>query len=116
MFLLAVMVVAGCGSEPGPLRHTIDGDAARGLAALQTHGCGACHQIPGLRGPRGSVGPPLDHFADRVYIAGALRNDQRNLARWIQNPQAIEPGTAMPVLGVGERDALDIAAYLLSLR
>jgi cytochrome c1 len=32
--------------------------------------------------------------------------------RWIQDPQAIRPHTAMPNLHVGEEDARDIAAYL----
>jgi putative membrane protein len=114
--LLALMLVAGCRSEDGQRRPALEGDPARGVAALRAHGCGACHRIPGLRGPHGSVGSPLDRFADRIYIAGALPNDETNLARWIRNPQAIEPGTAMPALGVSERDALDIAAYLLSLR
>jgi putative membrane protein len=114
--LLAVMLVAGCGSESGRRRPALEGDPARGMAALQRHGCGACHRIPGVRGPHGSVGSPLDRFADRIYIAGALPNNETNLARWIRNPQAIEPGTAMPTLGVSEREALDIAAYLLSLR
>ena len=114
--LLTVMLVTGCGRESGPRRRTLEGDPARGMAALQTHGCGACHRIPGLRGPHGSVGSPLDRFGDRVYIAGALPNDEVNLARWIRDPQAIEPGTAMPALGVSERDAVDMAAYLLSLR
>jgi len=31
-------------------------------------------------------------------------------------PQSIEPGTAMPALGVSEARARDIAAYLYTLR
>jgi cytochrome c1 len=34
------------------------------------------------------------------------------LIKWIRNPQQIEPGTAMPDLGVSEDEAGDIAAYL----
>jgi len=30
------------------------------------------------------------------------------------DPQAIDPGNAMPAMGVSERDAIDISAYLLS--
>jgi cytochrome c1 len=36
------------------------------------------------------------------------------MRRWIQSPQAIAPGTAMPDLGVSEREAQAIAAYLLA--
>jgi len=36
--------------------------------------------------------------------------------RWIQNPPAIDSKTAMPFLGVSERDARDIAEYLYRLK
>jgi len=80
------------------------------------YGCGACHVIPGVTGATGMVGPPLDGWSRRVYIAGNLANTPENLVRWIRYPQAVEPGTAMPDLGVNEADARDIAAYLYSLR
>jgi cytochrome c1 len=35
--------------------------------------------------------------------------------RWLQNPQAIDPQSAMPDLGVKEKDARDIAAFLYTL-
>jgi cytochrome c1 len=62
------------------------------------------------------VGPPLTRFADRAYIAGQLPNDPQSLIRWIQDPQTVEPGTAMPDLGVGPEVARDMAAYLYSIR
>lgn len=62
------------------------------------------------------VGPPLTTFARRAYIAGQLPNQAENLIRWIQHPQAVEPGTAMPDLGVGPAVGRDMAAYLYSLR
>jgi cytochrome c1 len=52
----------------------------------------------------------------RSYIAGTLPNSQQDLARWIQHPQKIRPGTAMPELGVTSRDAEQIAQYLEELR
>ncbi len=58
------------------------------------------------------VGPPLNCFYQRGYIAGRLPNNQDNRIKWIRNPQQIEPGTAMPDMGVKEKDASDIAAYL----
>jgi cytochrome c1 len=62
------------------------------------------------------VGPPLTQFAMRAYIAGEVPNTERALIRWIMTPQSIEPGTAMPNLGVKEAQARDIAAYLYTLR
>jgi cytochrome c len=92
------------------------GDPDRGRVALDGFGCGACHLIPGIRGARGMVGPPLTMFARRAYIAGRLPNSPDNLVRWIQDPQAVDPETAMPDLDVVPAIAADMAAYLYTLR
>jgi cytochrome c len=77
------------------------------------YGCAGCHVISGVPGARGQAGPPLDDFAGRLYIAGALTSGPDNLAKWIVNPRAIDPNTAMPVTGIGEEEARVLAAYLL---
>lgn len=107
----------GC-SRPGSEIQTIvaGGDPGRGRTALDGFGCGTCHLIPGVTGAVGAVGPPLSRFAARAYIGGQLPNQPANLIRWIQNPQAVEPGTAMPDLGVTAAVARDMAAYLYTLR
>jgi len=92
------------------------GDPDRGEAAIGRYGCGACHQIPGIPGARGRVGPPLTGIAGRVYIAGRLSNTPPNMMLWIQHPQHVEPGTDMPEMGVTNRDVHDIAAYLYTLQ
>lgn len=92
------------------------GNPERGRQVLRDYGCEACHTIPGIHGANATVGPPLNAWADRRYIAGKLINTPDNLLRWIQYPQAIEPGTAMPNMGVTEQDARDMAAYLYTLR
>ena len=92
------------------------GDAARGRQYITTMGCGGCHDIKGIAGARGRVGPPLDGIASRSMIAGEAPNSPENMIRWIEDPQAIEPATAMPNLGVPEPVARDIAAYLYTLR
>jgi cytochrome c1 len=38
------------------------------------------------------------------------------MMRWIQHPQGIEPGTAMPNMNVSDSDARDITAFLYTLR
>jgi cytochrome c2 len=45
-----------------------------------------------------------------------LPNSPENMARWLREPQRYAPLTAMPDLGVTERDARDMAAYLATLR
>jgi cytochrome c1 len=116
----ALACVAACHSSNNPTRvpYAVDtgGDATRGAAAIAQYGCGACHTIPGIRGARGLVGPPLMWWSRRTFIAGELPNTPENLVNWIRNPQAIEPHTAMPALGVTDQQARDIAAYLYTLR
>jgi len=92
------------------------GDAKAGERALYQYLCATCHRIPGIVGASKHVGPPLDGMADRKYIAGVLPNTQENMIRWLRNPQRIDPLSAMPDLGVTEKDARDMAAYLSTLR
>ena len=108
-------VLAACSSSRTTIMHG-GGDADRGKEAIATYGCGACHSIPGVAGAHGQVGPPLDHWSRRVYIAGDVANTEDFLIRWIEVPEAIKPRTAMPTLGVTDGAARDIAAYLYSLR
>jgi cytochrome c oxidase assembly factor CtaG len=90
------------------------GDVERGKVAISAMGCGACHTIDGISGAHGEVGPPLSGVAHRSIIAGELANTPDNMVRWIRDPQAVEPNTAMPNLGINEQSARDIAAYLYS--
>jgi len=92
------------------------GDAERGAELIEVYGCPACHTIPGIRGADALVGPPLTGWVERAYIAGAVPNTPDNLLLWLQEPQQIEPGTAMPDMGITEQAARDIGAYLYTLR
>ena len=97
------------------VRALTGGDPEAGRAALARRPCGGCHQIPGVRGAAGKVGPPLSAFAGRAYIGGRLANTPDNLTAWIENPHNIDPQSAMPPMGVGEKEARDMAAYLYTL-
>ncbi|MGH8519641.1 MAG: c-type cytochrome, partial [Panacagrimonas sp.] len=91
-------------------------DAERGRRALNQYACVTCHAIPGVVGPNAPVGPPLAGIGARGFLGGVLPNSPENMVRWLRAPQEINPRTAMPDLGVTERDAADIAAYLGTLR
>jgi cytochrome c2 len=80
------------------------------------YACASCHRIPGITGPESPVGPPLEHIASRTILGGVIPNTPENMIRWIRAPQEVTPLTAMPDLGVSERDAVDIAAYLATLK
>jgi cytochrome c2 len=55
-------------------------------------------------------------MASRQYIAGLLRNTPENMVHWLRFPQKVVPGNAMPNLGISDRDARNIAAYLATLK
>ncbi|GIJ26404.1 hypothetical protein Vqi01_15660 [Micromonospora qiuiae] len=114
--LLSLLTASGCASTgPPPPPEVRTGQPERGAALIAQYGCGSCHTIPGIDRADGLVGPPLIRFGSRSYIAGELVNNADNLRHWISDPQAVEPGTAMPNLGVSPLDAQDIAAYLYTL-
>lgn len=114
----ACLVIAGCAHGQSPPGFSISegGNAQNGKALIVSKGCGACHVIPGVRGARGLVGPPLFFFGRRAIIAGELPNTPDNLVRWIKDPKTVEPGTAMPDLGLNDQQARDVAAYLYTLQ
>jgi len=106
----------GCANAEEQAARMTGGDPGRGKVVILKYGCHTCHSIPGVPGATGLVGPPLDRIGSRVYLAGQLSNTPENIMRWIRDPQAIAPGTAMPELGVTEQDGRDIAAYLYTLK
>jgi cytochrome c2 len=92
------------------------GHVDAGEVAIGRYGCGSCHEIPGIAGATGKVGPALGGIATRVEIAGMLANDPANMVAWLRHPQRILPGSGMPEMGVTEHDARDVAAYLYTLK
>ena len=92
------------------------GDQTRAPHILRRYGCTGCHAIRGVASPGGLVGPDLSDIGKRIYVAGVRPNTPRNLIEWIVDPASVKPQTAMPVTGITEPEARDVAAYLLSLR
>lgn len=115
--LILAVLLAGCAGSLNQRNYPeVDGDLILARQLIDEYGCSSCHTIPGVAGANATVGPPLDDWADRHFIAGSLENTPENLILWIRSPQSIEPGTAMPDMGVTGEDAQHIAAYLFSLR
>jgi cytochrome c2 len=109
-----LLLLFACNREQQPAAG--GGDLARGKEAIARYGCNTCHIIPGVTGPKGMVGPPLDHMASRSFIAGKFRNNPQTMTDWLQNPPKYDPQTAMPNLGVTAADSRDITAYLFTLK
>ena len=88
-------------------------EAARAL--VHENGCGTCHVIPGTPGADGRTGPPLTAMGRQVYVAGVLPNTPEALATFIADPQAVDPRSAMPRLGISPDEARLLAAYLYAV-
>jgi putative membrane protein len=113
--LVSIPALVACNAASPTASAMTGGEAARGPDAIRRYGCATCHVIPGVPGAIGSIGPPLGQVARRSYVAGSP-NAPEHLVRWLQHPRQVRPGTPMPEMGVTERDARDIAAFLYTLR
>lgn len=115
--LTLLFAAVACNRSETPTTQTVAiGDPARGKQIIEQYGCQTCHIIPGLTGGGGMLGPSLEHIAVRPMILEKVPLTPENLARYIVNPQALDPQSRMPPLGVSQPDARDAAAYLLTLK
>jgi cytochrome c2 len=86
---------------------------AAGEKLFTAKGCVGCHSLVAVDAPKGMIGPNLANVGARSYIgAGSFKNTDENLARWIQNPQAMKQGVLMPNLGVKPDEARSLVAFL----
>ncbi len=81
------------------------GSSAATPPALFTTVCQACHS---LAGTGGKVGPALDGVANRYT--------EERMDLWLKNPQAVKPGTAMPNLGLSDKDRTELTGWLMTLK
>lgn len=118
--LAAISLLGACQDDEPPLFPAdatgglrLHADADRGRRLIAERGCTACHTVPGVSGPASRVGPPLGAMARQAYVAGLLPNTPENLVRWLMDPPAVNPRTAMPDTGLQRAQAEDIAAFLM---
>jgi cytochrome c2 len=112
--IVTMLLATGCGQR-AHVDTIAGGDVERGRVVLEQFDCGACHEIPGVPGTQSRVGPPLAGFGKRAYVAGRFENSPEVVVRWLRDPPAMKPTTAMPALGLTEAQARDAMAYLYSL-
>ena len=92
------------------------GAAAAGAAYFVRRGCGQCHAVRGL-GVHGQIGPDLTHFASRSLMAGgALTTRPGDVVKWLQNPDAVKPGTHMPNFHLNDEQLRQLTAFLETLK
>ena len=87
-----------------------------GRRIFETTACINCHIVSGTVAD-GRFGPDLTHLMSRDTIAsGAAPNTPENLKTWIQEPDAIKPGSLMPAMKLNDHDLDALTAYLETLR
>lgn len=94
------------------------GSPSRGAEIYESH-CGACHSLDTNRvGPmhRGVFGRragavPGFHYTPALKTSGVVWTAQA-LDRWLSNPQAMVPGTAMGLRLSNAQDRADVIAFL----
>jgi cytochrome c oxidase subunit 2 len=94
-----------------PLPANEEGAAGRGRKVFQQYVCMNCHAVSGLS-TNGTAGPDLTHVAGRQTLGGGVvDNTSENLARWLENPQAIKPGCLMPGFNLTKQQARDLTVF-----
>lgn len=110
-------LLSGCtgGKATSPYSVAIGGTPQAGQQLIEHYKCGKCHTIPGIPHAHGVVGPPLNFMGSRTMIAGNIANTPSNMVQWVMSPKSLKPATAMPDLGLSEKQARNVVAYLESL-
>jgi cytochrome c2 len=107
MLLTVLAPLAACHGD-----HGHDHEHAEALIATY---CAACHTVPGVLEAHGRVGPSLAGIARQQIIAGHFANTPETMLHWLEHPQQMLPGDAMPEMGLTSEQARTIASYLYTL-
>jgi cytochrome c oxidase subunit 2 len=93
-----------------------DDSVSAGRNVFESTACINCHAVAGTAA-MGRFGPDLTHMMSRKTIAaGAAENTPEKLRLWIQNPDAIKPGSLMPAMKLSDADLDALVRYLETLR
>lgn len=96
---------------PACSQHEND-DRSNARRLITEVGCGSCHVIAGIDSADSRVGPSLNDYEKRSYIAGLVPNNEDNLVQFLMAPQSIHASTAMPDLGLSQDQARVISRYI----
>ena len=95
---------------------TVDEQVTAGRRVFETTSCVNCHAVAGTAAT-GRFGPDLTHLMSRRTIAsGAAENTRDNLREWIEQPDAIKPGSLMPAMKLSNGDLDALVSYMVTLQ
>ena len=93
-----------------------DASVESGRRVFESNACMNCHAV-GATPANGRFGPDLTHLMSRATIAsGAATNTPENLRLWIQDPNAVKPGSLMPAMKLSDSDLDAVVSYMETLR
>jgi cytochrome c2 len=96
--------------EYKPIHRYTGGDANNGRVLMQTVGCVGCHQIEGIEDKWNAVGQKKGPYLTNL---GSKVNPDW-LVSWLKQPNHYDPTTIMPSFRLTDKEANDMAAYLLA--
>jgi cytochrome c2 len=95
-----------------PLQKFAGGDSARGKQLVETVGCVGCHMVEGIDEKWNKVGQRRGTY----LTALGSKVDADWLVSWLKQPSHFQEDTIMPSFRLTDREANDIAAFLLSFK
>jgi cytochrome c oxidase subunit II len=111
---------AAQGAASGPV---VAGNPEKGKRVFLGEGpggqvCWTCHAVAGTKAVGKTAPREMTQFTTYPTIAqvNGFTNNPDNLKKWLTNPQAVKPGTAMPNLQLKPQQIEDLVAYLSTLK
>lgn len=96
--------------EYKPFTRYAGGNAESGKALIETVGCVGCHMVSGIDDKWNEVGQRKGPFL--VNLGSKVSPDW--LVSWLKQPNHYDPTTIMPSFRLTDKEANDIAAFLLA--
>jgi cytochrome c2 len=98
--------------EYKPFQRYTGGNISTGKELIETIGCVGCHMVDGIEDKWNKVGQKKGN-----YLTGlGSKVDPDWLVSWLKQPSHYQPDTIMPSFRLSDKEANDIAAYLLSFK
>ena len=113
----AIVAYLWSNSDKAPLlaQSAPKGDPARGKETFESVGCLGCHVTEKDSTARRSEGSDERDYAPNLWnIADKARPEW--IYSWVKNPKALWPETKMPDLRLGDAEAANVTAYLMTLK
>jgi cytochrome c2 len=113
----AIVAYLWSNSDKAPLlaQSAPKGDPAKGKETFESVGCLACHVTEKDSTARRSEASEERDYAPNLWnVADKARPEW--IYSWVKNPKALWPETKMPDLRLGDAEAANVTAYLMTLK